>query len=155
LCYLIGYSFNPFPYADEVIKKIKRATGYKVVMIAGEPINILRGYKVMNDCTPEEFLNLFYNASYVITSSFHGTAFAINFGIPFTSIVDNLSNNDNRQTSLISKVGMGSHGVLRKDEDLTNFIPMKTSDSYAPLLEECRESSQRYLLDSLKLINKK
>lgn len=33
--------------------------------------------------TPYEWLNLFYNAAFVLTNSFHGTAFSINFNIPF------------------------------------------------------------------------
>jgi hypothetical protein len=32
---------------------------------------------------PQEFLGLFKNAKYVVTNSFHGTAFSINFNIPF------------------------------------------------------------------------
>lgn len=148
LCYLIGYSFNPFPYAYEVVRKIKRETGYKVVMIAGEPLNILKGYKVINDCTPKEFLNLFFNASYVVTSSFHGTAFAINFGIPFTTIVDDMSDKDNRQASLLQFVGLGINGILRKGQDLNEFKIMQ-GDYSIGLLETRRSESTVFLKKSL------
>ncbi|MDP4119249.1 MAG: polysaccharide pyruvyl transferase family protein, partial [Bacillota bacterium] len=33
--------------------------------------------------SPEEFIDLFYNASYVVTNSFHGTAFSINLNKQF------------------------------------------------------------------------
>lgn len=49
LCYLIGYSFNPFPYAYDVIRYVKQRTKYKVVLIAGEPLNILKGYILVDD----------------------------------------------------------------------------------------------------------
>lgn len=35
---------------------------------------------------PEKFLNLFYYADYVVTDSFHGTAFSLNFGRQFSAI---------------------------------------------------------------------
>ncbi len=149
LCYLIGYSFNPFPYADRVIRHIKKRTGYKVVMIAGEPLNILKGYKLINDCTPSEFINLFYNASYVITSSFHGTAFAINFGVPFTTIVNDESDTDNRQESLIKSVGLGNQGVLKKGTPMEQ-IPIMEKGMVAPDIEQRRKESQTFLLNALK-----
>lgn len=148
LCYIIGYSYNPFPYADKVIKHIKKKKGYKVIMVPGEPLNILRGYKIMNDCTPTEILNLFYNASYIITSSFHGTAFAINFGIPFTTIVDDESDNDNRQESLIKRVGLGTQGILKKGTPIHQIQIMKKGVE-APYLEQRRKESQTFLLDAL------
>lgn len=148
LCYLIGYSFNPFPYADNVVKYIHKKLGYKVVMIGGEPINMLRGYKLINDCTPAEFLNLFYNASYIVTSSFHGTAFAINFGIPFTSIIDNESDNDNRQVSLVNCVGLNSEGIIVKGQKLDD-ISLMSSDTVSPLLEKMRTASRQFLIKSL------
>lgn len=148
LCYLIGYSFNPFPYAYDVIRYIKRKTGYKVVMIAGEPLNILKGYKIINDCTPSEFLNLFYNASYIVTSSFHGTAFAVNFGIPFTTIVDDKTDNDNRPTSLLEFVGLGVKGILRKGQSLKKFNIMPANYS-ASLLEYRKDESKKFLIKSL------
>lgn len=148
LCYLIGYSFDPFPYAYEVIRHIKLKTGYQVVMIAGEPLNILKGYKVINDCTPSEFLNLFYNASYVVSSSFHGTAFAVNFGIPFTTITDGKSDKDNRQASLLELVGLGRNGILKTGQSLDELIIMPP-DYKAPLLELRRTESKDFLKASL------
>jgi polysaccharide pyruvyl transferase WcaK-like protein len=42
--------------------------------------------------TPNLFLNLMKNASYAVVSSFHGTAFAINFNKPFLTIAANKFN---------------------------------------------------------------
>ena len=84
LCYILSYSFNPFPFAYKLVEHIKKLTGYDVVWIEGSMKNILkRGYKNVKDVGPKEFLGLFNEASFVITSSFHGTAFSINFNKPF------------------------------------------------------------------------
>lgn len=65
--------------------------------------------KLFAEATPDVFLNLMKKASYVIVSSFHGTAFAINFNKPFLTIaanrfnsrVQNLLNITNLQHRLI------------------------------------------------------
>ena len=54
-----------------------------------------------------KFLLLFSVNPVVVTSSFHGTAFAVNFGIPLISIVPE-GNNDDRQSSLLKSVGLNS-----------------------------------------------
>ena len=58
----------------------------------------------------EEFIDLFANADLVITSSFHGTAFALNFGIPLISIVSE-GKGDDRQTTLLKSVGCENNAI--------------------------------------------
>lgn len=148
LCYLLGYSFDPFPYAYQVIRKIQKKTGYKVVMIDGEPINILKGYTIFKNCGPKEFVNLFYNASYIVTSSFHGTAFAINFNKPFISIVNDKDENDNRQASLINILGLDEKLIIKKNASVKKILLNNGNHSHK--LEEMRRKSRSFLLNSLK-----
>ena len=153
LCYSLGYSFDPFPYAYDVIKKIKKKTGYKVVMIGGEPLNILKGYRLFNDCGPEEFLNLFYYSSFVITSSFHGTAFAINFNKPFISITDDKKVEDERQRRIVELAGLGAECLLPKNSPTEKISIMGQDEKYPTNLEKEREASRTYLEYSLKLFD--
>lgn len=58
------------------------------------------------DVGPREFVFLIHNARYVCTDSFHGTTFALNFGVPFT-VFKRFRNNDSKNqnsriTSLLS-----------------------------------------------------
>ena len=56
------------------------------------------------NCSPELFIQLFANADYSIVSSFHGTAFSVNFNIPFLSVApDRFSS---RVKSLLSSLGL-------------------------------------------------
>lgn len=57
---------------------------------------------------PLEFLNLLYNASMVVTSSFHGTAFSILLNKPFVA-VNGLS--DNRIANLLRRTSLESRSV--------------------------------------------
>lgn len=121
LCYLLDYTFNPFPYAHKVIKYIAKKTGYKIVMITSDPTNILRGYQVYPNCGPYDFLNLFYYAQFIITSSFHGTAFAINFQKSFISIVNDEQTLDNRQLAIIKELHVNPSCILIKNTPLKGF----------------------------------
>ena len=51
---------------------------------------------------PSEWLGLFLKARYVVTDSFHGTAFSINFNIPFTTLVNPVSNMNSRVLSILT-----------------------------------------------------
>ena len=55
--------------------------------------------------SPEEFLGYFMTAEYVVTSSFHGTAFSLIFHRPFTVFLSH-NGGDNRLISLLSDVQM-------------------------------------------------
>lgn len=149
LCYLLGYNFDPYPYAYELIEKVKSETGYKVVMIDSDPINILRGYKVVCNIGPDEFVNLFKNASYVITSSFHGTAFAVNFEKPFFTIVDdNRNNKDNRQVSLLQELGVSVERCVSKNTPLDR-VHVDENVVWHNSLEMRRSVSKDYFIKAL------
>lgn len=151
LCYLLGYSFDSVPYATKLMDYIHKKTGYKIVMIDGEPKNILKGYRLFNNIGPEEFLNLFYHAEMILTTSFHGTAFAINFGKPFLSLVDDKKDTDTRQISLIKILGLvGNNCVVRNNTPLREVTFPKYDGQYKQLLNQTRNLSRQYLLNALK-----
>ena len=63
--------------------------------------------EIMNiiDAGPAEFLYLFSKAGCVVTNSFHGTAFSINFGKQFYTIIPNGKSNNSRQKSILKLLG--------------------------------------------------
>ena len=69
-------------YARELAKK----TGLKVVRINYYTFEALKYGKSITAPALEQFLSLFRYAEYVITNSFHGTAFSIAFGRKFASV---------------------------------------------------------------------
>ena len=108
LLYMLTYAFEPRPYIFEVIKHLQSQDEYEVIALEGyTPKEQALGIEMMDktDSSIPEFIDLFANADIVVTSSFHGTAFAVNFGIPLVSIVPE-SNNDDRQSSLLKSIGL-------------------------------------------------
>lgn len=80
----------------------KRCFVNKIAMARG--LEVVDFYK-LQDVGIEEWLSLFRDAAYVVTDSFHGTAFSINFNINFISITNKLRGNA-RFYSLLSMFGL-------------------------------------------------
>lgn len=82
--YILTYYMLETPLLREITAKLQQKTGLKVVSIKPSKKQvILHQGKNLSYAGPSEFLACYKNASYVVTNSFHGTAFAINYGIPF------------------------------------------------------------------------
>lgn len=78
LIYVIVESETLFNFA----KELSQTTGLELVYI-NDKIKAQKGIKNIRNAGPSEWLDLFYNASYIVTNSFHGTAFSINFNKEF------------------------------------------------------------------------
>ena len=77
--YLLLYTrrFNPKmqQYAEDIAKK----NGWKVVEISLRATNADKGHIMRYDAGVEEFLSLVKHAEYVVTNSFHGLMFSVQF----------------------------------------------------------------------------
>ena len=150
LCYILGYSYNPYPYIYNVIGLIRKKLGCKVVFIDGEPANIYRGYKVVTNIGPEAFLNLFYYSQFIITTSFHGTAFAINFNKNFISVVDDNTTVDSRILSMARQLGIEDESIIRSNTPLEQIhIPVLEYNKINARLNILRDNSIDFLRNAL------
>lgn len=143
---MLDYAFNPKPYIWEVTKHFKEKMECDVYALAGYKNPLMSNgliMKNMSDSSIEMFIDLFINADLVITSSFHGSAFAINFGIPLVSIVP--STVDDRQSSLLSKLGL-SQCAITVGTELGKISPFYN-------IEESQEKLQKLRTESLIWIN--
>lgn len=69
------------------LQKVATHTGIPVVHIAGSIINRTKTIgRAIKDAGPLMFFELFLNAEFIFTNSFHGTAVALNFGRPLVGI---------------------------------------------------------------------
>lgn len=96
-----------------VINKIAKETNYKVVFIPF-PLGGLIKAKSCLSYGPKEWVTLIRDAEYVITDSFHGTAFSIIFKKQFFSY---LNEGRTRIENLLSKTGL----ERRLIDDTTNI----------------------------------
>lgn len=81
--YILTYYMIETPILRAITKKLKEDTGLPVVNIKPSKRQILlREGMNMMWAGPREFLSCYAGAKYVVTNSFHGTAFAVNFEVP-------------------------------------------------------------------------
>lgn len=76
--YLLVYLIVETPTIFEISKKIAKEHNLKIIYI-NEMIFNKMGVKNLKCVTPEEWIWLFANAEFIVTNSFHGTAFSVNF----------------------------------------------------------------------------
>ena len=80
--YILVYSYTSKILKDFAIK-LSEHTNCKIIDISFSIKNLFnKRYISKVGIGPKEFLSLLYNARYVVTNSFHGTALAINFNKP-------------------------------------------------------------------------
>lgn len=81
--YILCYFISDYAALSPALEAVRRASGLKVVQLAGMRRKIPGADRVVLDAGPREFLGLFQNAAFVVTNSFHGTVFALQFEKPF------------------------------------------------------------------------
>lgn len=83
--YLLVYNLNRNPNISVMAQKIAKEKNLKIVNFAQSLLFVKRAKNIIYP-TPNSFITLFANADYVITDSFHGTAFSINFNKQFVCV---------------------------------------------------------------------
>lgn len=116
LVYLLGYMFNMRPQVYGIIDKVQAELGLNVIYLNGSRYEANRpNSKLLKNCGPAEFLHLFQNAQFVVTDSFHGTAFSCIFNRPFMGVIRDDDSADSRIKSLVGLVGNACSIVCYKD----------------------------------------
>ena len=144
--------FNPYPYIFNIVRKVKETLSYKVIYLGKNSIEQSDSSAVFlgNEAGPLEFLYLVKHASFVITTSFHGTAFATLFGIPLLAIVSHDKTSDDRIQTLLHALGQ-ERSIVYFDSDVeTERIYSEEIITNEKTLKKYREKSATRLIDSIK-----
>lgn len=141
--YLLIYRLANSAVVYDTAKRVADKYGLKVYEIG----TTLRKNKIVDKliggASPEEFLWLFSNAEYVVTNSFHGTAFSVNFNKNFYSVLP--SKRTSRITSLLEKLGLEDRII----KNSLHNISIIDYESVNEKLEQLRKESKKYLFDSI------
>lgn len=85
--YLLLYQLNPNQLMDEYAVKLAHQKGWDIRRIGFGHSDKKKPGKCIMLPSVETFLGLIFGASCVLTDSFHATAFSLNFGIDFISVM--------------------------------------------------------------------
>ena len=102
---------------------------------------------------PDDFLSLIHNAQMVITDSFHGTVFSINYGINFATLLrfseeDNLCQNS-RIYNILKIMKMDEH-IISSVSDIPKCCAGVEACEKQEILMKERKKSMDYLIKALR-----
>ncbi len=152
--YILIYDLLGGPYLVNLVKQLNKGKNYKIVCITTKKF-LKRPYfvdKMIWDASPLEFVGWFKDASYVVTDSFHGSAFATVFKKPLVSLVINEKASERLYTLLSyveSKEKILTRKKLSEKIDVNKYV-IDFSNDYR--LETAIELSHKYIKDAVEKI---
>lgn len=148
--YILCYALVSNPMTQQVVDELRRKTGLKVVYIHTFPMKRVKADKYIYDNGPLEFLWWLRNAEYVVTTSFHGTAFSVIFHKKFYTLVKQYKSQ--RMTDLLDMLGL-SDRVLRDVNDIS--IEDVNYENCDQVLESERQRSSAYFDEIISCVNER
>lgn len=145
--YILVYQLNKNDRMADYAIEVGRTLDIPIVKISYGVYDILAGAQTLIAPSVREFVGLFLNAKYVITDSFHATAYALNFGKQFVAVSPERFST--RIKSIMEITGTESHMLLDYGNvDLIN-VPIDF-DYVNASLSKYRSMSMDYLRQALK-----
>lgn len=146
--YILLFSWNCNADVIEAAKKVSRQMKLPVINIVPPPRAMFKGIKRKLDVGPLEFLSMIKNAEFVVTNSFHGTAFATIYSKPYVSI--HTGTPDPRMASLLSQLGLADHLIRSKEINVDNILNTDFS-LVKEKMQHLRQSSIEYLKKAIEV----
>ena len=154
LCYIMPGDKIVETAIESLAQQLHQKTGLPIMRLG------IKEYKVFCyphgetdiQAGPAEFLAYFAGAEYVVTNSFHGTAFAMNFGKKCYNPINDKLNGETalheRMISLLKQLDAMDQIVLAGQPVLREHIDMDM-DRSQQLLNQLRHRSMEYLTNAL------
>lgn len=141
--YLLVYQVRNSEKTVTIAQKIAKELSLPIVFLSASVTG--NNSKVCKYSSPEQYLGLFKNASFIVCTSFHGTVFSLIFEKPFVSIKLN-DGRDSRVETLLSKCNGLDHFISNYEEGvgcMEKYHSISIDDSI-------KFSSCQYLQNNLK-----
>jgi len=146
--YVLLYSFDYNEVTIQTAYEVAQKLGLKIISIVPKFNKDKRIDTILNDIGPQEFLGLFKNAKFIVTNSFHGTCFSVNFRKDFFSIYK--ENNADRAINLLKQFDLENRLVKSTlDLDLST-LQVEYELCEKSIIKEV-ESSINQLHDSIRV----
>lgn len=111
--YLLVYQVRNSNKTVSIAKKIAKKLSLSIIYLSASVYG--KNSKLSKFASPEQYLGLFKNSSFVVCTSFHGTVFSLVYEKPFVSVKLN-DGKDSRVESLLSKCNGLDHFVSEINE---------------------------------------
>lgn len=157
--YIFLYSVNvgeeTLTYAKKMQKRLKLPL-YSIYSGKSSIRLKKNGIKIVNSAAPQDFLSMIANATYVITDSFHGTAFSIIFKKNFYSICSRCEEKrDARIDSILKNINL-SKRMLFLEEELPKMLDENIDyDQISASKQKIKNVSEKFLERVLECLEEK
>ena len=148
--YLLYYSRRYSPVMEQYVENLATKNGWKIVEISLRAINKEKGHKMLYEAGVEEFLSLVKNAEYVVTNSFHGMIFSVQYRKPF--VIFSREQCNNKIDEMLDLFGLKDRMLVTGEEMFSQEIDY---DAVHERIAKAREKSMEYLSKALKLLEEK
>lgn len=145
--YILVYNLNRNPKIDKYAANLSKKTGLKVKFLSYQLHEFYKKGKISCNPKVEDFLSLIDNAKYVITDSFHATAFSINFNTQFVIVYPGKFST--RLQSLLELNGLENR-VAKDENDMTIVDEEINYEKVNSIMKKEREKSFQWLEKALK-----
>lgn len=145
--YLLYYSRRYSPAMEEYAENLARKNGWEIVDISLRATNAEKGHRMFYEAGVEEFLSLVKHAEYIVTNSFHGMIFSVQYHKPFVIFTREQCNN--KINELLDLFGLKNHMLISGDEKFSDDI------NYHQVhlkIAKAREESMKFLKEELALL---
>lgn len=152
LCYVMPGDVQTEKKIEHMAKYIKKITNKSVIFLGRKEYKkyLIDGKDIIS-ASPEEFVNLFKYADFIITNSFHGTAFSVIFNKNFYTVVNsNVTGKrqlSSRLTDLLNDIDLNDR-IIDVDEDLNGISDIDYS-AVKMKLDKLKNISENYLTTSI------
>lgn len=143
LCYTLG---NEDRKALDICKKIAKDKEYDIVRLGRSKNDLLLDDVIVKwNVGPIEFLELIVNSKLVVTNSFHGTAFSINFNIPFFCVFSKENKRTSRITNILRIFNLENRIVYDYSENIQSNLRLAQNEMLQETISKEREKSINFL----------
>ena len=151
--YIVIYVLHESEPLIKIAHYLKLKLGYEIIKLTKRAYSNASYPEVSNieDAGPSEYIDLFMNASFVLTNSFHGTAFSTNFNVPFFAILNRERKNNSRMVNFLKLVTLDNRIVWEDFEDLASLDPLFQCDFQKAnvVLANERKESELFLTNNI------
>jgi hypothetical protein len=143
--YLLLYLMSEDPEILKFASRYAHKYGLKVIYISKRLFDRVKAEHI-RCATPNQWLGLFLNANTIVTNSFHGAAFGVNFNknVFIKYIPRSIANS--RLKSIVSDYHLKSH-LLTKENIQNNEFPAIDLFTLNRNLDANRQKSRKYIQD--------
>ena len=144
--YLLLYTRRYDPEMERLAKCIASEKGLRIIEISLRAANAEKGHIMRYDAGVEEFLSLVKYADYVVTNSFHGLIFAVQYRRPLSVFSREQANS--KISELLDLFGMKSSlcNSLKTNTDPIDYNAVHSN------IEKARIASFSFLKEELELL---